>query len=123
MINNVKLRLAVVGSRDWDNYEFIFQTLDKYKEQIAFLISGGANGADEAANIYARKNGIPIVIHYPKWQNEDGTTNKMAGFDRNTRIIKHATKVLAFQKNKSRGTQDSIDKAVSMGKDVEIYEI
>lgn len=108
--------VAVIGSRDWTDKKAIFDVLDKNKEKIKMIVSGGAFGADSIANEYAKKNGLSILIHYPDW-----LKGKTAGFERNTKIIQDSDIILAFQLNSSRGTQDSIDKARQLGKKVIVY--
>ncbi len=50
-----KMKIAVVGSRNFNNYQLLKDTLDKYKEKCELIISGGAKGADKLAKICERK--------------------------------------------------------------------
>jgi hypothetical protein len=121
-----KLRLGIVGSRDFDNY-------DKVKNAIAFvlasplnerftglqIISGGANGADALGERFAAESegGVSCSIFHANWD-EFG---KVAGFKRNTTIVNNSDIVLAFWDGKSRGTKDTIDKTVKANKPVFIF--
>lgn len=115
------MKLAVIGSRDFNDQKLLEKTLDKLNEtwQISVVVSGGARGADSLAETWAKKNKIETLIFKPDWD----TFGKSAGYRRNLDIITNSDKVLAFQVNKSRGTQHSIDIAKKQGKEVFIYEL
>jgi hypothetical protein len=106
------MKVAVVGSRTFNNYELLYKTLNKL--EISLLISGSANGADKLGEQYANENNIPTKIFLPDWEKH----GKAAGFIRNTDIINEAELVVAFWDQSSRGTKDSIDKAEKQGKKV-----
>lgn len=97
------LHLAVVGSRSFENYKFLENTLNK--ENIFKIISGGARGADSLAEKYAKLNSIPIEIIKPNW-NKYG---RRAGVIRNASIVKNANHVIAFWDGTSRGTLSTIN--------------
>ena len=113
---NIGKKLAVIGSRDFDDYNLLATLLIKHEPRL--VVSGGANGADELANRFCREYGKPILIFYPDWHG----LGKKAGHIRNTMIVEMCEEVLAFQVNKSRGTQDSINKARELNKKVYLYE-
>ncbi|MCH8519789.1 MAG: hypothetical protein LAT82_03460, partial [Nanoarchaeota archaeon] len=48
--------------------------------------------------------------------------NEESYYARNTKIIEAGDYLYAFQVNKSKGTQDAIDKARSLGKEVIVEE-
>lgn len=100
------MKIAVIGSREFDDYELMEKALDSFKN-IELIVSGGAVGADTLAELYAKNNGIETLIHYADWQ-EHG---KAAGPIRNTQIVNDADFILAFWDGKSTGTKDSINKA------------
>jgi hypothetical protein len=81
------------------------------------LISGGAPGPDRIAEEVAKGRGIKTTIFPAEWDK----LGKQAGFLRNAIIIKEASFVVAFWDGKSRGTLDTIKKAVSAGKQVHVY--
>jgi hypothetical protein len=109
------MKVAVIGSRGFNNYELIKETLSSL--DITLVVSGGAMGADTLGERYARENGIPTKIFKPDW-----TKGRGAGFLRNTDIINEADTVVAFWDGKSRGTLDSIKKAEKQGKKVLIIQ-
>lgn len=105
------MKLGVVGGREFDDYDMLKSALNKFK-QIDLIVSGGAKGADSLGEQYADDNGINKLIHYPDWQ-EHG---KLAGFVRNTDIVRDSDLIIAFWNKESKGTKDTIDKCHKMGK-------
>lgn len=123
---------GVVGARDWDDYEelcsFVDDAIRAHGPPAAF-VSGGAAGADKLGERYAlERYGFPTVVQdhecegiapgamnvfLPKWQ---GPAGKMAGIQRNTLIAKHCDVLVALPTASSKGTYDTIRKALSRGK-------
>lgn len=115
------MNIAVVGSRSWDDEKRVHDFLDNYKDfEDITVISGGARGVDTFAANWAKKNGFKLVEYLPMWRDAFGRYNPQAGFERNTMIISLADLVVAFQRNNSGGTQDSINKAMDAGIPVDI---
>lgn len=106
---------AVIGSRSFNNYDFLKETLDWY--DIKEIVSGGAKGADSLAKQYAAENGILCTEFLPDWN----THGKSAGYIRNKLIINRADEVIAFWDRKSKGTEHSINIASEQGKPCYIY--
>lgn len=104
------MKVAVIGSRTFMNYEEVKRVLSTMK--ITLLVSGGAKGADSLGERYAKENNIETKIFLPDW-NKHG---KIAGFIRNTDIVNEAELVIAFWDGISKGTLDSIKKADAQGK-------
>lgn len=101
------MRIAVVGSRDFDDDILMHQVLDDIVVKQfpdVMIISGGARGADLMAEDYAKINGILCEIHLADWE----TYGKSAGFIRNDKVIKNADLCIAFWDGKSKGTQHAI---------------
>lgn len=108
------MRLAIIGSRTFNDYSklatiiqghFYYPHLNEFF--ISEIISGGAKGADKLAEDYAENWSLKITVLKPDW-NKYG---KSAGFRRNQQIVDACDIVLAFWDGKSKGTQDSINKA------------
>lgn len=108
------MKLAVIGSRGFDNYELVEQVLSDYKDKVSLVISGGAIGADTLGEQWAKNNNINTVIYPADWVKY----GKRAGFVRNNDIIYSCDVCVAFWDGESRGTLDSIKKAESMGKEI-----
>jgi len=103
-------RLLVTGSRDWSDVEVITAELQfvakKYNNVV--LVSGHAIGADRIAEEIAVGLGWVVEIHEPDWK----LHGQSAGFKRNTTMLETEVQaVLAFHKNNSKGTADTIRKA------------
>ena len=121
------MKIAVVGGRDFNNYNSVCLALAEFKPSM--LISGGATGADALAEKFSRDFGTPIRVYKANWHDYTppciiGTNkyghkyNKLAGMNRNTKIIEDCDMVIAFWNGVSTGTKDSIDKANALGKKV-----
>jgi YspA, cpYpsA-related SLOG family len=134
----IMIKLAIVGTREFTNYEEFNIHMSNYLQKINCtpsdinqIISGGAAGADSLAERYATEHHIDILIFKPNWER----FGKAAGVLRNTNIIENSTHVLAFPSkimttnNKgllesiSRGTNDSIRKAIKLNKLLEVCYI
>jgi predicted Rossmann fold nucleotide-binding protein DprA/Smf involved in DNA uptake len=114
-------KLAVIGSRDFEDKEYLFGRLDKNKHKIALIVSGGATGADTFAKEWADSRAIPYLNFPAKWKLPDWTTDKGAGFRRNHQIISNCDCVLAMWDEESRGTAHSISTAKKLNKKVYVY--
>lgn len=115
-MSNESVKLAVVGTRTFQNYALLCKTLDNY--QISLIISGGAAGADKLAEIYAKEKNIPIKIYYPEWEKY----GKSAGPIRNEFIVRESDCVIAFWDGISRGTLSSINICKKMNKPLTIIK-
>jgi len=105
------MKLAIVGSRNFTDYKRLSRIVDKVKEQITLIVSGGARGADTLAERYAKERAIPYLIFPANWD-EYG---KQAGMLRNQEIVNNADGMIAFLAPESRGTRDSIKRAQIKG--------
>ena len=47
------MKLAIIGSRDFLDYELLNQELKNYKDKITLVVSGGAKGADTLGEKWA----------------------------------------------------------------------
>jgi len=110
------MNVAIVGGRDFDDYERLKKYIDNSGLVITHIFSGGANGADSLGARYAKEKDIPLTEFIPDW-NKHG---KSAGFIRNKLIIENADWIFAFWDGISKGTKHSIDIARSLKKPLEI---
>jgi predicted Rossmann fold nucleotide-binding protein DprA/Smf involved in DNA uptake len=106
------MKIAVVGSRDFDDFEMLEVELKKYIPDE--IISGGAKEADALAEKYAKKHNIPIKIFKPDWRKY----KRGAGLVRNKQIVENADIVVAFWDGASKGTKFTIDYAKKLNKEV-----
>jgi hypothetical protein len=101
------MRVAIVGSREFDDYELLKETVNNLKLKITTVVSGGARGADRLAERYAKEYGIELLIFKADWDK----LGKGAGFARNQTIIDNVDHLVAFWDGHSTGTMDIMKKA------------
>ncbi|MBV5326158.1 MAG: DUF2493 domain-containing protein [Chlorobium sp.] len=108
------MRIAVVGSRNFSDYELLKETMLKFTPSK--IVSGGAKGADTLAENYAREYQIDTLIFKPDYKKY----GRVAPIIRNATIIDNANIVVAFWNGKSKGTKNAIDNAKRKMKVVKI---
>jgi predicted Rossmann fold nucleotide-binding protein DprA/Smf involved in DNA uptake len=83
------------------------------------IVSGGAMGVDTFAQIYAKKNGIPILICYP----DPNKLSPQKFYERNATIARLSDILIAFNLQNARtGTYNTIMQARKLGKKVIIFD-
>lgn len=112
--------IGIVGSRRRDSDSDFRLCLAKFQEVYKpgdKIVSGGCQkGGDRFAEIIARSKGLTITIHHADWNGPDG---KRAGFVRNTRIVEDCDTLIALvAEDRLGGTEDSVKKALALGKEV-----
>ncbi len=110
---------AVVGSRNFVNYDLLSKILDEYRPFMTGIVSGGARGADTLAARYSIERGILLVVYKADW----GNYGKSAGYRRNKLIVQDADYMVAFPTKVSKGTRHSIDLALEKGIEVRIVNV
>jgi hypothetical protein len=115
-----QVRVAVVGSRTIQDKEFVFQQLDYYlsrlmKDYKVIIVSGGADGIDKLSEKFAEERKLKTEIYFPDWD----LHGKSAGFLRNTQIVEKSDYLIAITTG-SKGTQDTINKAIKRGMPIKI---
>jgi hypothetical protein len=108
------MKVAVVGSRNFQDYDLLKQILAEY--EITEIVSGGAKGADSLGEKYAKEHNLPIEIFKPDWKR----LGRGAGPARNKTIVENADFVIAFWDGVSKGTQSSINIAKKLNKALRI---
>lgn len=120
-INNTrKYKLAIVGSRSFNDKAFIDKLLNDYKFIFGLpyeVISGGAIGIDTFGENWAKENNIETRIFKPDW----AKYGKKAGFIRNEDIIKNCDVCLAIWDGESHGTKNDIELCEKYKKDLVLY--
>lgn len=113
------MKLAVVGSRDFNDYAWLEQCLSSVvrDENIEAVVSGGARGADALAERFAEAHDIPLIVVPADWKK----FGRSAGPRRNTEIVRLADVVVAFWDGSSRGTRDTLTQARQFGRRVMIF--
>jgi hypothetical protein len=105
------MRYAIVGSRTFNDYNKLKDTLNLLKD-LDVIISGGAKGADSLAQQYAIAFGIQLIEYLPDWKKY----GRAAGHIRNKDIVDNCDKLIAFWDGKSKGTLNSIKLAQKSNK-------
>ncbi len=115
-----QIKLAIIGGRDFTNYEYMKNSLAKLAQEITIIqvVSGGARGADSLGEQWANEQNIPINIFPAQWEKY----GRSAGFRRNKDIINNCDMVAAFWDGQSRGTENSIQLAKEQRKPVRIFK-
>jgi len=110
------MKLAVIGSRNFNSYPLVEKTLDEFPA-IELIVSGGAKGADQLAERYAKERNIPVQLFRPDYNQFE---SKVAPIVRNRQIVDHADYVVAFWDGKSHGTGSVIEYAKKNRKQLKI---
>ena len=124
------MKLLVCGGRNWSNYKQVKEIIvfihDRFGP-IAYIIEGGALGADQYAAQAGRELGIRVQEFPARWEEykekypvaQYGMKWKSAGNDRNQQMLDEGKPdlVLAFHADiaSSKGTWDMIKRANKAG--------
>ncbi len=108
------MRVAVVGSRSFSDYRRLAECMDRLQD-VELVVSGGARGADQLAEKWAKNRGIKTRIFSPEWEKY----GKSAGVIRNKDIVNNADMVVAFWDGVSKGTAYTIQFAEKKGMNVQ----
>ncbi len=119
------LRLGIVGYRNFHNYDLLEREVVEFIgghpniQLLTGIVSGGCQGADTLAEMFADKHHIPMTIHSAEWT----TYGKNAGPMRNSLIVRDSDMIIAFVSKSSVGTFDTIRKANAANKPVKIVNV
>lgn len=131
----MKHRVIVAGGRNFNDYALVKETLDRAfagKQAEIEIVSGQATGADAMGERYARSYRMPVAAFPAAWKDltapgavirtrrKGGAYNARAGFDRNAKMAKYATHLIAFWDGSSKGTKSMIDLAERRGLKVRV---
>lgn len=104
-------RIAVTGSRHYENRAHVWATLDVLVPVGATLLVGDAYGVDAHAWRWAEARGRIAVRYTAQWD----ALGRAAGPIRNRTMLQDATALIAFEYGCGKGTQDCIAQAERMG--------
>jgi len=127
-MDEVKIVLAVSGWRGLSGPEarrLVGEALTEFATRNGkphVIVTGGARGADQLAEAWARRKGIHVVTLRPKRTRSRGEACAEC-LARNTDIVKMGTHLLAFPSELGSGTQDAIHKAIALGKPVKVVNV
>jgi len=115
------MKIGVVGNREKWSYPEVKRWLDElnvYKSDG--LITGGAEGVDTYAQMYAKEIGANILIYYP----DPKRPSPLRYFERNQKIAMMCDVLIAFNlKSKEvSGTMNTVTIAKGIGKFILLIE-
>ncbi len=108
------MKLAIVGSRTFNNYSILCHNVP---QGVTEIVSGGAKGADTLAERFADEHGFPKKIFLPRFQAEPDVGYHPGHYhQRNRQIAEYADHILAFMpQSGSKGTQSTLNHAKRVG--------
>lgn len=111
-------RVVICGSRDWTDVATIRNRIATLPGN-AVVITGGARGADQIAEIEARVLGRHVAVVKALW----ASYGKSAGHKRNVAMLAlEPDYVIAFWDGRSPGTKGTIAEAARLDIPVEIHD-
>jgi len=125
------MRVLVCGGRDYgfrldttgkkqhnqEHWECLYGELDKYIPDFTCLIAGGATGADQMAERWARDRQLPYLIFPAQWYKYE----KKAGYLRNKQMLDEGKPDLVIAFPGGKGTAMMVKLAEEAG--VEVIKI
>ena len=116
----MKQKVGVVGNQHGWTYSNVKEVLEALEiDHEATIISGGADGVDTFAQIYAKEKGCTIIIHYPK--PHEPSPDRY--FNRNKQIALECDFLIAFDKKSgAAGTKNTIACAKKANKAIFLYK-
>lgn len=107
-------KLIVAGSRNFDDYDFLKDTLDhllQNKLPNVVIVSGNARGADVLGEKYAVERGLDIAEFPAEWDKH----GKSAGYRRNVEMADYSDACVVFWDGVSKGSKHMADIAKKKG--------
>ena len=108
--------IAIVGSRDFNDYEVLKTELSRF--DIKKIVTSGAKGADLLAEQYAHDHNIPIEVYKP-----DSKLGRHASILRNKLMVDDSDAIVVFWNGQYYGTLSTIRHAKKTGKPVSIVNV
>lgn len=122
-LNLTGKKLAVVGSRTFDDKNRLYDILTKNRDRIKLIVSGGAEGADTLAVEWAKEFGMPYLVFPAMWRDPiTKVFDRGAGFRRNRWIVEYSDTVMAFWDGISGGTANTLKIAEQLNRPVKIFK-
>jgi len=112
------MKIAVVGARQYPD-EVQVRTFVRFLPGDWEILSGGASGADTFAERAAAEQRRPYTVFYADWDR----FGRGAGIIRNTEIANNCDALVAFIHGPSKGTMDTVRKAVGLRKPVWVVTV
>lgn len=113
------MRVIVAGGRDFNDYDFLSNTLDKLFSNLhddVIILCGKARGADALGEKYANDHGYQVDYYPADWDRY----GKSAGYLRNLEMARNADCLVAFWDGESKGTKHMIEVAYKFGLEIRV---
>jgi predicted Rossmann-fold nucleotide-binding protein len=118
------MKLGVIGSRGFHDYELITTTLRAFSKDTSCVLAGGAAGADALTESWCAENNVPFVLFKPYFLLDPYATYSVRHyFTRNKQIIDNADMVVAFWDGVSPGTKWGIGYAKKHNKPITVVRL
>ena len=111
------MKVAIVGSRHFSEPDRVTDYVNSLPAR-ASIITGSASGVDAAATKAARAKGMPVQV-MPASFEEASDASKAAA--RNQRLIDACDVLVAFWDGASKGTRNTVERALDSGKEVHVF--
>ncbi|MFN8579136.1 MAG: SLOG family protein [Candidatus Sericytochromatia bacterium] len=106
------MRVSITGSR---GLKVSYSDIESHLPSgTTTIISGGATGIDTIASSFAKSKGYSLLVIKPDYSGS--IPSRVAPLLRNTDIISQSDYCIFFWDGVSRGTKDTISKAIKSGK-------
>ena len=115
----VFVKVIIAGSRHFNNYDLVEETIEKLGLEIDEVVYGGAPGADYMGLLWARKHKVKVKTFLAEWSVYGGA----AGPLRNKQMAEYGDYLLAFWNGKSKGTKNMIYEMRKKGKHGEVVYV
>lgn len=135
-VDSDKIKIAIVGSRTYENKQKIREMIYRLKQKFGANLEIVSGGAQHGADKYAKKFSLEMGVSYKEFNPAHTVKNLYSAmpdgyyskpyhvsqlFHRNELIAKYCDKMIAFRsEGKSSGTDHAINMAVKHNKPVVI---
>lgn len=116
--------IAVVGSRNFNDYEYFKNKLQylisNITEDIQFVSGGAKSGADFLVKRFCREENYKLIEHLPDYEKYPP---KVAPLKRNHLVVDDADMLVAYYNGVSRGTKYTLNLGEKKGIPIRIVEL
>jgi predicted Rossmann fold nucleotide-binding protein DprA/Smf involved in DNA uptake len=111
------VRVGIVGSRHYREPARVAEYVQSLPAR-ASIITGSASGVDAAATKAAREKGIPVQVIPASFEEMADASKARA---RNQRLVDACDVLVAFWDGSSKGTRETVERALDSGKEVHVF--